>query len=94
MKTIDSTSKYNGIARTESRVEEYTLYEDFLLLARQAEEAAKAAYAYTRATAEANAQVKSTAERDLIQNYVLIVNKLAQIDAYKNDKNKEDVNID
>lgn len=49
MKVLCTNQDYNGTVRVEKRTEHYALHEDFLLLAKRAQDAAQAAFLFERA---------------------------------------------
>ena len=65
MKTIERLHDYNGYIRTERRVDEYEMFEDLLLLSKIAEQAAQAAYAYSRCAEDKKVEGKALLDESL-----------------------------
>lgn len=90
MKTLSQSNEYHGLTRTETLTNQFALYEDFLQLAYYAEEAAKIAYFYDLSAKKSNVDAQKEAKEELTKKYVLIAQKLAQIDSYKRKDEKHD----
>lgn len=60
LKIIKCKNNYNDMTRIEESVSEHELFEDLIMLSRQAEIAAKAAYTYSRCDDNYKARAKAT----------------------------------
>ena len=85
MQTISAASKYDGLKRCETLTNEYSLHEDFLLLASYCEKAAKAAYLLEHAS-PTDEEAKKRSKNALHEAFGRIENMICLIEGYEGAK--------
>ena len=71
MKVISTEQEYDALTRVQTKVEQVELFEDFLMLSRECEEAAKAAYLIAHGKGGADGMKKTlSAEWDKIRKSI------------------------